>query len=67
MVRAVKIINKSQTTEDEVEKLINEVNVLKKLVNFPPYSKEHLTSFHRIILILLKYTNSFKTQNASIS
>lgn len=32
LMRAVKIINKSSTSKEEQEKLINEVNILKELV-----------------------------------
>ena len=32
MVRAIKIINKADTTKEEQEKLVNEVQILKTLV-----------------------------------
>jgi len=33
MTRAIKIIEKSMTNEEEQQRLINEVNILKKLVS----------------------------------
>ena len=38
VIRAVKIIDKTQTTQEERERLVNEVHILKKLVILAFYS-----------------------------
>jgi serine/threonine protein kinase len=55
-VRAVKIIFKDNATEEELKRILREVEILKRLVG---------KLLYRIILTSLRFMSSFKTRNTS--
>lgn len=58
--RAVKIINKSSTTKEDQEKLINEVNILRELVIIFFY-------FNRFNYIFFTFSDKLPTHSFSFS